>query len=102
MNHTYVYSPMHAHQGHIQHYHVPAAVTQSPAPQQQPQPQTAQPTTVAPSDTYNQPAAQPAQPQTPQQQQQASGSGAGQQAPLVAQGDWTKNLVHLAKTAELK
>jgi hypothetical protein len=30
----------------------------------------------------------------PQQQQQ--------QQPLVATGDWTKDLVHLAKTAELK
>jgi len=90
---------MHPHQGHIQHYHVPAPVTPSPAPSQQ-QAQ-APPTTVAPSDTYNnQQAPQPAQPQTPQQQ--ASGSGPGPHTPLVAQGDWTKNLVHLAKTAELK
>ncbi|TDL24894.1 hypothetical protein BD410DRAFT_785619 [Rickenella mellea] len=36
----------------------------------------ASPNTIAPKETY--------------------------QSPLVAQGDWTKNLVHLAKTAELK
>lgn len=35
----------------------------------------------------------------------ASASGSSNKPPqptLVAQGDWTKNLVHLAKTAELK
>ncbi|EIN07134.1 hypothetical protein PUNSTDRAFT_40568, partial [Punctularia strigosozonata HHB-11173 SS5] len=32
----------------------------------------------------------------------ASSSGPHSQTPLVAAGDWTKNLVHLAKTAELK
>ncbi|KAH8117104.1 hypothetical protein DFH11DRAFT_1687865 [Phellopilus nigrolimitatus] len=68
----------------MQHY-----APQNTAPPQQPQqpqpPTPANATTVAPSDTYT---------------QQASGSG--QQSPLVAQGDWTKNLVQLAKTAELK
>jgi len=32
----------------------------------------------------------------------SSSSTAPQAKPLVATGDWTKNLVHLAKTAELK
>ncbi|KAG6829876.1 hypothetical protein H0H92_003221 [Tricholoma furcatifolium] len=54
-------------------------------------------TGIAPQDTthHHQPTPQPQQPQ--QQQPQA-----GQSTPLVATGDWTKDLVHLAKTAELK
>ncbi|THH20903.1 hypothetical protein EW146_g566 [Bondarzewia mesenterica] len=43
--------------------------------------------------------------QQQQEQQQLGQAGASiktSQPPLVAQGDWTKNLVHLAKTAELK
>ncbi|OCB88892.1 hypothetical protein A7U60_g3988 [Sanghuangporus baumii] len=93
------------------HHYVPP---QSPAhppvlpPHHQPQPQQQQQTptmpaaTVAPSDTYTRDV-QPhttgssSQGQTPAQAQNQNHS-----TPLVAQGDWTKNLVHLAKTAELK
>ncbi|KAJ4482874.1 hypothetical protein C8J55DRAFT_45529 [Lentinula edodes] len=32
----------------------------------------------------------------------SAGAGTGSTAPLVATGDWTRDLVHLAKTAELK
>ncbi|KAH7874924.1 uncharacterized protein C8R40DRAFT_1160952 [Lentinula edodes] len=32
----------------------------------------------------------------------STGAGTGSTAPLVATGDWTRDLVHLAKTAELK
>ncbi|KAL5532842.1 hypothetical protein ACEPAF_4616 [Sanghuangporus sanghuang] len=95
----------------VMHHYVPP---QSPAhppvlpPQHQPQPQQQQQTptmpaaTVAPSDTYTRDV-QPhttgssSQGQTPAQAQNQNHS-----TPLVAQGDWTKNLVHLAKTAELK
>jgi hypothetical protein len=99
---------------HIQHHHP-----------QQPQyvhytgPPGAQ-LTIAPQDTTRQPQStpQPAQPtqfeQSPHQQAQqaqppsagtsaaASASTNAQSTPLVATGDWTKDLVHLAKTAELK
>ena len=61
-------------------------------------------THVAPKDTQHQPQSQPQQqPQPqPQQPQQQAAQGTGTSAPLVATGDWTKDLVHLAKTAELK
>lgn len=73
-------------------------------------------THVAPKDTQRQPVLQQKQPEhAPQlvqqqqqllQQQQGVQSGTSAQAststPLVAKGDWTKDLVHLAKTAELK
>ena len=71
-------------------------------------PQTAHPFThVAPKDTQHQPQPQQQQqpqpqPQSQQPQQQAAAQGSGTSAPLVATGDWTKDLVHLAKTAELK
>ena len=42
------------------------------------------------------------QPQPSQQQQQGAGVIPGNSTPLVATGDWTKDLIHLAKTAELK
>ena len=63
-------------------------------------------THVAPKDTQHQPQSQ-SQPQQqpqiqPQQPQQQAAQGSGTSAPLVATGDWTKDLVHLAKTAELK
>ena len=64
-------------------------------------------THVAPKDTQHQPQSQ-SQPQQqpqiqPQQpQQQAAQGSSSTSAPLVATGDWTKDLVHLAKTAELK
>lgn len=66
-------------------------------------PPTANPFThVAPKDIQRQSQSQPQQqPQQPQPQQQAA-QGSGSSAPLVATGDWTKDLVHLAKTAELK
>ncbi|THU84621.1 hypothetical protein K435DRAFT_870092 [Dendrothele bispora CBS 962.96] len=66
---------------------------QQPQPQTQPQIQTAR----------NQPLA--AQPQTPQpavQPEPSTPAAGGSQGPLIATGDWTKDLVQLAKTAELK
>ncbi|KAF4603470.1 hypothetical protein EYR38_003883 [Pleurotus pulmonarius] len=65
-------------------------------------------TTIAPQDTTKQPPPQVQQPQQPQQTQQHqqpqsnNGANAGTSVPLIATGDWTKDLVHLAKTAELK
>ncbi|KDR69348.1 hypothetical protein GALMADRAFT_77508 [Galerina marginata CBS 339.88] len=65
-------------------------------------------THVAPKDTQHiqqQPVASTSAvtvQQQGQQQPQASGSGSNTTAPLIARGDWTKDLVHLAKTAELK
>jgi len=68
--------------------------------------------TVTPQDTTRQPPPQFQQPvQSEQQQvQQATGStsttsissATTQTSAIVATGDWTKDLVHLAKTAELK
>ncbi|KAG5642926.1 hypothetical protein DXG03_001877 [Asterophora parasitica] len=55
---------------------------------------------VAPQDTTRQPTPQVAQQQQQQQSQPAAGSST--LTPLIATGDWTKDLVHLAKTAELK
>jgi hypothetical protein len=64
-------------------------------------PPTAHPFThVAPKDTQHQPQPQPQQQTQAPQQQAAQGSSSS--APLVATGDWTKDLVQLAKTAELK
>ncbi|KAF7778443.1 hypothetical protein Agabi119p4_2788 [Agaricus bisporus var. burnettii] len=62
--------------------------------------------TVAPQDTTRQPPQPPAQ-QQPQQPTTTANAVAGPSTsapttPLVATGDWTKDLVHLAKTAELK
>ncbi|KAG6844003.1 hypothetical protein H0H87_010818 [Tephrocybe sp. NHM501043] len=51
---------------------------------------------IAPQETTHH--AQLTQQQLQQQQQQQAGTS----TPLVATGDWTKDLVHLAKTAELK
>ena len=66
-------------------------------------PPTAHPFThVAPKDTQHQPQSQPQPQPQPQQPQQQAAQGSGPSAPLVATGDWTKDLVHLAKTAELK
>ena len=73
-------------------------------------PPTANPFThVAPNDTQHQPQSQPQQlpqpqpqPTQPQPPQQQAAQGSSTSAPLVATGDWTKDLVHLAKTAELK
>jgi len=42
------------------------------------------------------------QPQQNQPQQQGASLIPGSSTPLVATGDWTKDLIHLAKTAELK
>lgn len=45
----------------------------------------------------------PPPPPPPQPQPDAAGQASQMNAsPLVATGDWTKDLVHLAKTAELK
>ena len=68
-------------------------------------PPTAHPFThVAPNDTQHQPQSQTQQQPQPQlqQPQQQVAQGSSTSAPLVATGDWTKDLVHLAKTAELK
>lgn len=98
---------------HIQHHHPqqPQYVHYTGPPGTQ--------LTVAPQDTTRQPQPAP-QPQpvqfdqhSPHQQAQQSqqppsastsaAAGASPNAPpLVATGDWTKDLVHLAKTAELK
>jgi len=79
------------HHPHYVHYTPPTALS-SPF------------THVAPKDTQHQPQPQPQQqPQPqPQQPQQQPAQGSATTAPLVATGDWTKDLVHLAKTAELK
>ncbi|KAJ7137966.1 hypothetical protein C8R44DRAFT_766592 [Mycena epipterygia] len=81
----------------------------------QPQPQyvhytgPAPPTTVSPQDTQHTPAPPPPKPAASARQQgnastSGSGSGSGSTAPqpVVAKGNWTKDLVQLAKTAELK
>ena len=44
----------------------------------------------------------PHQPQQNHQQQQGAALTPSSSTPLVATGDWTKDLIHLAKTAELK
>jgi hypothetical protein len=84
---------------HIQHHHPqqPQYVHYTGPPGSQ--------LTVAPQDTTRQPQATPQPPaqQQPQQQNAVAGPSTGaQSSPLVATGDWTKDLVHLAKTAELK
>ncbi|KAF8646936.1 hypothetical protein AX16_007028 [Volvariella volvacea WC 439] len=88
----------------IHHQPSPVIAQQQPLQQQaqqQPQAQQHQPhhhqaqQQTTPQVAQSAPA--PAVQQQPQQQQQGTG-----QAPLVATGDWTKDLVHLAKTAELK
>ncbi|KAF9473002.1 hypothetical protein BDN70DRAFT_886312 [Pholiota conissans] len=97
---------------HIQHHHPQTQyVHYNPNPHLQ---QQVPVTHVAPKDTQRQPVAQQQQqapihhqpqPQQQQQQQQAGPSGqasSSSSTPLVAKGDWTKDLVHLAKTAELK
>ncbi|KAK7455195.1 hypothetical protein VKT23_011068 [Stygiomarasmius scandens] len=68
------------------HPHRPRTTVQ-PQPQQTPQPQ---PPAPAP------PQQSAAQPESP------SPVAGSSQGPLIATGDWTKDLVHLAKTAELK
>ncbi|KAJ2923224.1 hypothetical protein H1R20_g13871, partial [Candolleomyces eurysporus] len=81
------------HMPHILHYQ-PQGVPQ----QHQPQPQHIPAQVAAPA-----PMQQVSQPQT---SGQASGSASGMPSatngPVVAQGDWTKDLVQLAKQAELK
>ncbi|KAJ7643876.1 hypothetical protein FB45DRAFT_896323 [Roridomyces roridus] len=59
-----------------------------------------QPTTVSPQDTQHVPTLKPTPTVTHRAQPIASTSQAPQ--PVVAKGDWTKDLVQLAKTAELK
>ncbi|PFH48485.1 hypothetical protein AMATHDRAFT_81757 [Amanita thiersii Skay4041] len=54
-------------------------------------------TTTSQQRTANTPTLQAQQPR-----RQASSSSNGTIGPLIATGDWTKDLVHLAKTAELK
>ncbi|KAF8176001.1 hypothetical protein BJ912DRAFT_909201 [Pholiota molesta] len=102
---------------HIQHHHVQQTqyVHYNPPHLQQQIPVTH----IAPKDTQRQPVVQQKQPehapqlvqhQHQQQLQQQHGMQPGTSAqasgststPLVAKGDWTKDLVHLAKTAELK
>ncbi|KAJ7143210.1 hypothetical protein C8R43DRAFT_579609 [Mycena crocata] len=78
------------------------------APQQQ---QQAPPTTVSPQDTQHTPAPAPQSALPPPkpaqiQAQRAGNSNASASTstaqPVVAKGNWTKDLVQLAKTAELK
>ena len=98
----------HSNQTHYVHYN-PTPQVPPPPPQQQHQVITH----VAPKDTQRQTVMHQQQQQhyTPQGTvaggAQASGSGTTNAAvpaaaPLVAKGDWTKDLVQLAKTAELK
>ncbi|EJD02160.1 uncharacterized protein FOMMEDRAFT_124435 [Fomitiporia mediterranea MF3/22] len=102
-HHPYIqYAPV------MQHYVPPQSPAHPQVTQQQQQPppqQTPTPvppaTTVAPNDTYTQQHANASPTQT-QTQLQAQAQNQNQSTPLIAQGDWTKNLVHLAKTAELK
>ena len=95
------YAPkMSQHIHHAQYVHY----NPNPHPQQQP------PVThVALKDTQHKVPEQPPQPtqQKQQRSQQATASQPAQASgssntPVVAKGDWTKDLVHLAKTAELK
>ncbi|KAF8912245.1 hypothetical protein CPB84DRAFT_1722685 [Gymnopilus junonius] len=80
-------------QQHIQHHqHQTHYVHYNPQIQQQVQQQQVQ---------HHQHQGQQQQ-QQPQGSASASGSGPNSSAPLIARGDWTKDLVHLAKTAELK
>ncbi|PPQ72427.1 hypothetical protein CVT26_003790 [Gymnopilus dilepis] len=79
--------------------HVAPRDTQHAQPQAQPQVQQQQ---------QQQPTASTSAVQQPQQQPQTSGSASGSgsatnnNGPIIARGDWTKELVQLAKTAELK
>lgn len=57
---------------------------------------------IAPQDTTRQHLQHLQQHHQLQQQQSQNGTPVSNAAPLVATGDWTKDLVHLAKTAELK
>ncbi|KAK7030377.1 hypothetical protein VNI00_014121 [Paramarasmius palmivorus] len=76
-------------------------------PQPQPTASTSQPrlqTTVAPSSTVNTPAPVPA-PVPSSSTSTSTPATSTSSVPangITAQGDWTKDLVHLAKTAELK
>ena len=95
---------LHQHNQYIQYvpvmqqYVPPQSPAQPPQQQQTLQsPQPASAATVAPNDTYTREAHI-----SNTNQNQAQTQNQNQQTPLVAQGDWTKNLVHLAKTAELK
>ncbi|KAH9484510.1 hypothetical protein JR316_0003992 [Psilocybe cubensis] len=95
------YSPPHLQHQH-QHQH-------QQLQQQQPLQQHAV-THVAPQDTQHQQNHHQQQPQNSvaststatEQTQQPAASNATPAAPLIAKGDWTKDLVQLAKTAELK
>lgn len=75
----------HHHQQHPQYVHYTGPTTQVINNN----------TGVSPQDTTH-------QPQQNQQLQQGAGLVPGSSTPLVATGDWTKDLIHLAKTAELK
>ncbi|PPQ86931.1 LOW QUALITY PROTEIN: hypothetical protein CVT25_009817 [Psilocybe cyanescens] len=95
---------------HLQHHHQQQHHQQQQQQQQAPlQQQQHALTHIAPQDTQHQQQQQLQQQQqallastsTEQAQQQAGGSGSSP-APLIARGDWTKDLVQLAKTAELK
>jgi hypothetical protein len=72
-----------------QHHQQPQYVHYTGPPGTQLQPQVMNGNVgVSPQDTTHQP--------------QSQGIGMAGGVPLVATGDWTKDLVHLAKTAELK
>ncbi|KAM6500127.1 hypothetical protein JOM56_003141 [Amanita muscaria] len=107
-----------AHHHHTAYIHYPAQPNASPVVNQNhgiaPQDTTRQPTHPQSSPTARPPLqAQQAQQQAPYLQQPQKlpsaptahptvNGTAPQHGPLVATGDWTKDLVHLAKTAELK
>ncbi|KIL67097.1 hypothetical protein M378DRAFT_327630 [Amanita muscaria Koide BX008] len=107
-----------AHHHHTTYIHYPAQPNASPVVNQNhgiaPQDTTRQPTHPQSSPTARPPLqAQQAQQQAPYLQQPQKlpsaptahptvNGTAPQHGPLVATGDWTKDLVHLAKTAELK
>ncbi|KIM48543.1 hypothetical protein M413DRAFT_14995 [Hebeloma cylindrosporum] len=90
----------HSNQTHYVHYNPTPQVP----PQQQQQQQHQVITHVAPKDTQRQAVMHQQQQQQQQYTTQGTAAGGAQASgtPLVAKGDWTKDLVQLAKTAELK
>ncbi|KAJ7087561.1 hypothetical protein B0H15DRAFT_842437 [Mycena belliarum] len=66
------------------------------------QPHSAPPTTVSPQDTQHAPANAAPKQAVVRPQNAAAGTSSTATQPVVAKGNWTKDLVQLAKTAELK
>jgi len=80
-------------------HYTPPGVQHHPQHQHQPHQQLGI-THVAPKDVQS----QPHQPtvMSPQPVASTSAQANPSNGPVIAKGDWTKDLVHLAKTAELK